>query len=155
MDYETFVELVKSGDMKIPCPYRRPEELTKLYNKCFEDGAPSEICITFKQKYRNDLTNEQIERMVIDFFSDLLIHGKLKRLLLVSEYGKNYNLHYHGIIMLKSKSPKNYSDLKSMLSKTLGRTTLSAVHNQEQYEKYIKKEQHDNDEFIFIESRVI
>ncbi|AUM61971.1 putative Rep [uncultured virus] len=97
----------------------------------------SEITITFKQKWRDEFTNDEIHQMIIKYFGSIPLTD-LRELLLISEYGENRNLHYHGIIRGKLK---DVSQLKSFLNKRFGRTEIKVIKYPQSYVKYMLKEQ--------------
>jgi len=108
----------------------------------------SEITITFKQKYRDMMTNEEISLIMRKYFRFLPLNH-IRELILIPEYGQNKNLHYHGIIRGKASS---VSELKGFLNRRFGRTTITTIRNTEQYLKYILKEQTEElsyDDYIY------
>lgn len=159
MDYEKYLELINEfGDIRKPCLYRRTiEDLEESYNEEFKKHNMTEICMTFKQAWRNIHTNQEIEDQVVSFFYDMMVHNELDSILLVREYGDSNNLHYHGIIRLKTHCGKTLSQVKSKIGKLFGKNTIKAVHNQSQYYTYITKEQASNDEqdFIYLKSKFV
>lgn len=97
-----------------------------------------EITITFKPKWREEYDNQEIIAALRRYFR---LNGPLismEHLLLVTEYGENLNLHFHGIIVAK---PKDLSQFKIWLNKRFGRSTISYIRHPESYAKYLLKEQ--------------
>lgn len=107
----------------------------------------SEITITFKQKYRDILTNSEISKTIAKYFRFLPLNH-IREILLIPEYGTNKNLHYHGIIRGRAAS---VSELKGFLNRRFGRTTITSIRNTEKYKEYILKEQTNYDcDYIYI-----
>lgn len=138
MDAETFNAIIRGiGNIKITCRYcREDSEFRKIYDSMLDHFA-SEITITFKQKFRDAMDNDEIETVLAEFFCDMLTHNKLDRLILIREYGDSHNLHYHGLINLRGNGNADLSSLKSFLCKKFGRTTIKAVNKSHRYLNYL------------------
>ena len=117
------------------------KHIDEIVDTMLEQLDSSEITITFKQKYRDTLTNSEISLMMRKYFRFLPL-DHLKEIILIPEYGNNKNLHYHGIIRGKASS---VSELKGFLNRRFGRTTITSIRNTENYKKYIFKEQEGPD----------
>lgn len=113
------------------------EQIKEIYNK--DINKWSEISITFQPLYRINFSDEQIrdilEEIIIKYYKDIEI-------LLIPEYGKSYNLHFHGYIKGKSTS---ISKLKKQLLNQVGRLTLKDIRYRDSYINYILKETDNRD----------
>lgn len=96
----------------------------------------AEITITFKQKYRDTWDNDELIIYMKRYFAFMPLN--LKEILLVTEYGDNMNLHFHGILR---GTAKDKSTVKSYCNKRIGRTTVSTIRNTQKYKEYLLKEQ--------------
>lgn len=132
-----------------PLSYRRKrrEKVEKLIEKHIEDS--SEITITFKEIYREQLDNDEIMALMSKYFAANANVHNLRWLLLIPEYGDNNNLHFHGLVKAKHK---DLSQLQSWLKRRFGRTTIRSIKYTESYKKYLMKEQdEDYIECIYID----
>lgn len=99
----------------------------------FIENGWSEFSITFRKEYRNVMDDLSIRNLVsrtLKIYPDI-------QYVLYPEYGKNKNLHYHGII-----KGTNYmlSLVKNGCNRTFGITYVRSIQYTESYYKYIKKE---------------
>lgn len=115
--------------------------LRPIMERMLEHLDSSEITITFKQIYRDNLDNDEIIKLIKRYFRFLPLND-IRELLLIPEYGQNKNLHFHGIIRGKSKS---LSGLKGFLNKRFGRSTISNIKYPDSYINYLLKEQEETD----------
>lgn len=102
----------------------------------FIEKGWSEFSITFRQEYRNIMDDLSIKKALSRALR--LLPGV--QYVLYPEYGKNHNLHYHGII-----KGTNYmlSLVKGTCNRTFGRTYIRSIQYTESYFKYMKKERNN------------
>jgi len=115
--------------------------LCPLIEGMIEKLDASEVTITFRQSWRDNLQNHEIIRMIERYFRFLPL-TYIREVLLVPEYGTNNNLHFHGIIRGKAC---DLSELKTFLNKRFGRSTICTIRCTEHYAQYLVKEQADTD----------
>lgn len=121
----------------------RRDGLEDELNKHSTDGM--ELTITFKEYYRMEYNDMEIRNKLIIWMNHNC-HKKF-RYILYPEYGKNFNLHYHGVIWGTDNRIKTLvSKLKRDLKKEFGFTYIAYIRNYEKYLKYITKEQDETDE---------
>lgn len=110
------------------------EELVELKNT-------SEITVTFKPIYRQKYTDIEIGKVL-----RLMLQSYNITYILVPEYGKGNNLHYHGVV-------KGFSNIKSRMKKELnqliGRTTINGIQYTQSYLEYMKKERSLIDPLVY------
>jgi len=101
----------------------------------------SEITVTFKPVYRQKYTDIEIGKVL-----RLMLQSYNITYILVPEYGKGNNLHYHGIVT-------GFSNIKSRMKKELnqliGRTTINGIQYTQSYLEYMKKERSLIDPLIY------
>lgn len=113
--------------------YRRiTTEINNHIDEC------SEITITFKQRYRDILNDDEIHNLISSYMKWAYDFLNLNYILLIQEYGDNNNLHYHGLIRGKAKY---LSQLKGLLNRRFGRNTIRCIRNTLRYTDYLLKEQ--------------
>ena len=91
----------------------------------------SEITITFTDKWRKQFDEDDIRYLLVRWFRAIPLD--INMVLLLPEYGKNMNIHYHGLI---SGNHKNLAKMKQFLNHRLGRRTISVIRMVEQYKDY-------------------
>lgn len=117
------------------------QEFDQEFEQHIEDIKASEITITFKPIYRNKYIDLEISKIVRLF---MMPYAKASYIL-VPEYGDNYNLHYHGVII----APSNLkSQIKKESNLLLGRTELKSIQYTQSYLKYCLKERDNIDNYI-------
>lgn len=131
------IDIIKDeGENTDTLSYLRP-----LIESMVDKLDASEVTITFKQSWRDNLQNHEIIRMIERYFRFLPL-TYIREVLLVPEYGANRNLHFHGILRGKVS---DMSELKIFLNRRFGRSTISAIQCPAHYGEYIMKEQEDTD----------
>lgn len=106
-----------------------------------EQKDASEIAITFKQKYRDEFTNDDIMDLVRRFCESY--PEEIREMILVPEFGEiSLHLHYHGIIR---STLKVKSDLQRTLKRRFGKSEIHMIQYTESYVDYICKQIEQND----------
>lgn len=126
----------ESPKAEIRKPLSNFRVLEARVERMVEAKDASEITITFKPKYRETWDNDELIIYIKRYFAFMPLN--LKEVVLVTEYGDNLNLHFHGIIRGTSKDK---SQLKTYLNKRIGRSTVSTIRNTIKYKEYLLKEQ--------------
>jgi len=107
-------------------------QLDEIFDSHVDDLSGSEICITFREKFRDNFTDYQIKKLLAKTLNINPVHY-----ILYPEYGDSMRLHYHGIVWGRKVS---LSELKKQCKHIFGITTLSMIRKPENYKEYVRKE---------------
>jgi len=105
------------------------DSILKTHDGPYDHSTADEICITFK----NETAHKILKDKIIKYFSK-----KRAMILLVSEYGTEDRLHYHGIVRFNKSSDSGL--FQTWCVKHFGRTRINAIRDANAYLTYICKE---------------
>ena len=135
----------KEGGDTNTLSYRRSgrENLEKLITALVNSPRAAEITITFRESYRKLYDDYEIVKLIEAYMKDSIEHfDDIEEILLVSEYGDNHQLHFHGVIIGRAR---DLSQLLTYMKRRFGRTTIRMIKYPESYKKYLLKEQPNDD----------
>jgi len=127
------------------------DKLLDPFRTSFDNGKDVfEICITIKPQLLdynkiNSKTHLEIYNLIEKKITNFLKKYKLvnTQILLITEYSESLRLHFHGVIN-KPFSPEMADNLRQLLCKYIGRTTINLVRSKNYFD-YITKDTHKND----------
>jgi len=102
-----------------------------------------EICITFKQMFRDELQDREIKNLTY-YVIQSLMKGSAQ-VCLIPEWTDNLHLHFHGFIR---GSPTRLNTIRLGLEKYLGRISMKCIGNTPAYFEYITKDFKKNQQMI-------